>query len=362
MKPLFVTKTYLPAKKKFLRYIDDIWESHTLTNNGPLLLSLEERLREYSGCSNVLACTNGTVVLQLALKALGITKEVITTPFTYVATTNAILWEGCQPVFVDIAPCGFTIDTAKIEAALTENTEAILATHVYGYPCDVEAIEKIARKHNLKVIYDAAHAFGTRYKGKSIFTFGDISTCSFHATKLFHSGEGGALFINNEAFYQPSFLYRSFGHIYDDYYSVGINAKMSELHAAMGLCVLDDLPKIHAKREKISAWYDKYINKELIYVNPNASVTAYNCGYYPVLFQSEDILLLVLNRLAEAGVFPRRYFYPSLNTLPFLERAHHCPVSEDISKRVLCLPLSYYVKKVEVIKICSIINSIITLS
>ena len=354
---MFVTKSYLPSKKKFLRYIDQAWDSHVLTNNGPLVLNLEERLKAYSGCENVLACSNGTIVMQMALKALNITGEVITTPFTYVATTNAILWEGCKPVFVDINPGDFTIDADKIEMAITENTQAILATHVYGYPCAVEKIEAIALKHNLRVIYDAANAFGTTYKGRSIFKFGDISTCSFHATKLFHTAEGGALFINDQSCYDQLFLYRSFGHLYDNYYSVGINAKMSELHAAMGLCVLDDIDHIISKRKKASEFYDRFLDNKTNFKPASASDTVYNYAYYPVLFKNESELIHVKEKLEAEDIFPRRYFYPSLNKLPFLAEKQPAPVSEDIASRILCLPLSTYISKNEIKKICKIINS-----
>jgi dTDP-4-amino-4,6-dideoxygalactose transaminase len=333
-----------------------VWENHTLTNNGPLLVQLEERLKTYSACGNVLACTNGTIVMQMALKALNITKEVITTPFTYVATTNAILWEKCTPVYVDINQNDFTIDAARIEKAITENTQAILATHVYGYPCNVEKIESIALKHNLKVIYDAANAFGTTYKGKSIFTFGDISTCSFHATKLFHTGEGGALFINDNRYFEKLFLYRSFGHIYDDYLSVGINAKMSELHAAMGLCVFDDLEKIIAHRKRASFIYDKNLDNKTNFKPADASPSEYNYAYYPILLRDEKQLLAVMHELASIDVYPRRYFFPSLNELPFLGTKQPCAVSEDISRRILCLPLSHYISAKEIKRICSIIN------
>lgn len=350
---MFVTKTYLPQKKKFLKYIDKIWDTHVLTNNGDLLLSLEDRLKQYSQCSNVLACANGTIVLQMAIKAMNITREVITTPFTYVATTNALLWEGCQPVYVDIMPGNFTIDVRKIENAITENTQAILATHVYGYPCDIDGIEKIAHKHNLKVIYDASNAFGTKYKGKSIFSFGDISTCSFHATKLFHTAEGGALFINNDEYSQQLYLYRSFGHIYEDYFTMGINAKMSELHAAMGLCVFDDLDKIIKKRKKVHQWYDENLKMPRDRTAPDVQ---YNYAYYPVLFKDQKELLLVKEKLEASGIYPRRYFYPSLNRLPFLSDSAACPYSEDISERIMCLPLSHYITESQVKKISTIIK------
>jgi len=353
---LFVTKTYLPSKEKFLKYVNEIWQSHILTNNGSLVQALEEKLKQYSNCSNVLACANGTIVIQMALKAMNITKEVITTPFTYVATLDALLWEGCVPVFVDINPDGFTIDVDKIESAITENTEAILATHVYGYPCDVDRIEKIAAKYNLKVIYDASNAFGTSYKGKSIFQFGDISTCSFHATKLFHTAEGGGLFINKNEYYEQLCLYRSFGHIYDEYFSMGINAKMSELHAAMGLCVFEDLEKILEKRKEVSLWYDHFLQRGVHLEVSKWDSVDYNFAYYPLVLESQQKVFDTMKKLAEKNIFPRRYFYPSLNKLPFLRTFYPCPISESIAERILCLPLSNYITQLEVEQICDIIN------
>jgi dTDP-4-amino-4,6-dideoxygalactose transaminase len=353
---LEVTKTYLPDKNKFLQYIDGIWDNHVLTNGGPNLLEFENRLKLHSGIADVLACTNGTIVLQLALKALGITKEVITTPFTYVATTNAILWEHCTPIFADINPDDLTIDVNTIEKLITPDTQAILATHVYGRPCDVIAIEKLAQKYNLKVIYDAANAFGTSYKDKSIFAYGDISTCSFHATKLFHSGEGGALYINDPQYTAQLSLYRAFGHIHDDYFTEGINAKMSEFHAALGLCVLDDLPSIIAQRKLISQHYDSLIDRSVRFLQPVNPDIIYNYAYYPVLLRDEAQLNRAMTALIAAGIRPRRYFYPSLNTLPFIKECNSCPVSESISTRVMCLPLSHYVTQGEVETIASIIN------
>lgn len=355
---LEVTRTYLPAKEKFLKYIDAIWDSHVVTNNGPLLRLLEDRLQDYSQCPQVLACTNGTIVIQMALRAMNITKEVITTPFSYVATTNALLWEGCRPVFVDVRRSDLTIDPGKIEAAITGDTQAILATHVYGYPCAVEQIEQIAMKYRLKVIYDAANAFGTFYKGKSIFSFGDISTCSFHATKLFHSGEGGALFINDESYTKDLSLFRAFGHINDDYYRVGINAKMSELHAAMGLAVLEDVPGIIDRRRKCSLSYDAYLGGRFRFMGEPPADTIYNYAYYPILLENEEELMTAIPALREKGINPRRYFYPSLNTLPFLEKKYSCPVSENAADRVLCLPLSHYTTEEEIRSVCTVINNL----
>lgn len=220
-----VTKTFLPPFDEYINILKRAWDKEWITNNGELVQELEQRLKDHIQVNELFYCTNGTIALQIALKALEIKKQVITTPFSYVATVNAILWEGCQPVFVDINADTFCIDADKIEEAITEDTEAILATHVYGLPCDIEKIESIAKKHNLKVIYDGAHAFGCSFKGKSLLDNGDISTCSFHATKLFHSVEGGCIIPNSIELARKILLYRSFGHVSDDYYSVGINGK-----------------------------------------------------------------------------------------------------------------------------------------
>lgn len=341
MSRINVTKSYLPDKAKYLKYIDAIWESSYLTNNGPFLKELEQNLENYFGVKNLLVCGNGTIVLQIALKALGITKEVITTPFSYVATLNSIIWENCIPVFVDIEPESMCIDPAKIEAAITKNTEAILCTHVYGLPCDVEKIETISKKHNLHVIYDAAHAFGCEYNGKSLLAYGDISTCSFHATKLFHTVEGGCIIVNNnEDTFKQVYNLRQFGHIHDDYFCAGINGKNSEVHAAMGLCILPDMDHIISERKKTCGLYDQLLGNSLQRPFTRKENFTYNYSYYPVLFNSEAQLLRVKAALEENNIYPRRYFYPSLNTLTFVkEKANSCPVSEDISLRALCLPL-----------------------
>ena len=207
-----VTKTFLPPIEEYTKQLKRAWDNQWLTNRGELVLELEEKLKQYLSVSNILVMNNGTIPLQIALKLFGKGGEVITTPFSYVATTAAIVWENCTPVFVDIHPHYLTIDETKIEAAITPKTTCILATHVFGNPCNLEAIEAIANKHNLKVVYDAAHAFGVSYKENSIFDYGDVSTCSFHATKLFHTGEGGAVFCKEETFRHQLFYSHNFGH------------------------------------------------------------------------------------------------------------------------------------------------------
>lgn len=351
-----VTKTYLPPFEKYIKVLKRAWDKSWITNNGELVQELEENLKEYLGVKYLLFTTNGTVVLQMALKAFNITKEVITTPFSYVATTNAILWEGCTPVFVDIRPENFCIDTNKIEDAITENTEAILATHVYGLPCDIEKIQEIAEKYKLKVIYDAAHAFGCKYKGKSLLSFGDITTCSFHATKIFHTVEGGCIITHDQEIARKLMLYRQFGHIYDDYFSIGINAKNSEFHAAMGLCVFEDLETLIALRKEKTEFYNEQLKSSgLSLPDFGREGIIYNYCYYPILFDSEDQLLSAKERLCVSGINTRRYFYPSLNKLPFL-KGNSCPISEETSKKVLCLPLFHDLLPEEQLKICAILK------
>ncbi|REG91510.1 DegT/DnrJ/EryC1/StrS family aminotransferase [Algoriphagus antarcticus] len=333
-----VTKPYLPNPDLYKKYIDDIWERNWLTNNGPLVNELELKLKEYLDLDHLLFVSNGTIALQLAIKALGLTGEIITTPFSYVATTSSIVWEGCTPVFVDILSEKLTIDPKKIEAAITSDTTAILATHVYGIPCEVEAIQKIANKHGLKVIYDGAHAFGIRVKGKSIFEYGDISTCSFHATKIFHSIEGGAVITKNPELLRKMALLRNFGHDgFDKYTGVGINAKNSEFHAAMGLCVLPEFNIILQKRKSQYEQYKTLLIHLKVDYPSLGTVESYNFSYFPIIFQSSEVLLSSMKALEENGIGSRRYFYPGLNQLDYTSGA--CPISDDICLRVLCLPL-----------------------
>ena len=353
-----VTKTYLPDFDAYAAILKRAWDKSWITNNGELVVELEKKLQDFAGTKHLLFCSNGTVVLQMALKALDITGEVITTPFSYVATTNVILWEGCTPVFADIDRETLCIDPDKIEALITKNTQAILATHVYGIPCDVDKIEAIAAKHNLKVIYDAAHAFGCTYKGKSLLTYGDVSTCSFHATKVFHTVEGGCITCKDEALNKKLSLYRSFGHYADDYFSVGINAKNSEFHAAMGLAVLPEIANLITARKNVFELYNQFLSPALKRVNHQYKDFEYNYAYYPVLFSDEKSMQKVKSALEQEGINTRRYFYPSLNTVPQLKgKGESCPVSEDISSRILSLPLYPGLSVEDVKRISDIINS-----
>jgi dTDP-4-amino-4,6-dideoxygalactose transaminase len=352
-----VTKTFLPDFEEYSRILKRAWDNAWITNNGELLQELEGKLAEYLGVEHLLFCSNGTVVLQLALKALQVSGEVITTPFSYVATTNALIWEGCTPVYVDINERDFCIDVSKIEAAITADTSAILATHVYGNPCDVDAIASLAAKYRLKVIYDGAHAFGVHYKDKPLLGQGDVSTCSFHATKIFHTVEGGCLATNDAELAGELKLIRSFGHVGDEYYRAGINGKNSEFHAAMGLANLPHLPEIFDSRRRSSQLYDSLLQDLPLGRPIPLENTKCNHSYYPVLFRDESTLLNVISALKDKDIMPRRYFYPSLNNLPYLPLNASCPVSEDVAERVLCLPLFHGLQSADQSLICDIIKN-----
>jgi dTDP-4-amino-4,6-dideoxygalactose transaminase len=352
-----VTKTFLPPIEEYTAQVQRAYDNHWLTNRGELVKELEAKLMTYLGVNNVLIMNNGTIPLQIALKLLGNSGEVITTPFSYVATTAAIVWENCTPVFVDIHPEYLTIDETKIEAAITEKTTCILATHVFGNPCNIEVIDAIARKYNLKVIYDAAHCFGVTYQGKSIFDYGDVSTCSFHATKLFHTGEGGAIFCNDPELFNKIFYSHNFGHNGPlDFHGLGINAKISELQAAMGLAVFPYMEDIILSRQKVVSFYNQNLDFAKILKLKLREDTKWNYSYYPVVFQNENSLLKVQAALIAAEVFPRRYFYPSLNTINYTNGAA-MPISEKIASIILCLPLYVGLGEDKLKQIVSIINT-----
>ncbi len=336
---IFVTKSYMPPLAEYMKYVNRIYENAQLTNGGPIVQELEAELMDFLDIDNIQYVTNGTIALQLALRALDIEEgEVITTPFSYVATTSSILWEKLKPVYVDIEPDNFTIDVNKIEEKITDKTKAIMPVHVFGYACDVDGIQKIADKYNLKVIYDAAHAFGSKYKGRPLVTFGDISTLSFHATKLFHTVEGGACVIKDEIVKKELDLLKRFGHNADEHFCLGINGKQSEFHAAMGLSILPHLYEIIESRRRICELYDSLL-EGFVQLPKKQKDLEFNYSYYPVVFKSEEELLKIFDVLHSEDIYPRRYFYPSLNMLPYLDDYQACPVSENISDRIACLPL-----------------------
>ena len=352
-----VTQTFLPTQEEYMSFLKRAWDKKWITNRGELVVELEYLLKKYLKVSNILLTCNGTIPLQIALKLFGKKGEVITTPFSYIASTSSIIWEDCCPVFVDIHPEFLTIDETKIEAAITPNTTAILATHVFGNPCDVEAIEVIAKKYKLKVIYDASHCFNVNYKGKSVFEYGDISTCSFHATKIFHTGEGGAIFCKYKEISHKAFYLHNFGHKGAlGFHGLGINGKISELQAAMGLAVFKHIETILKERKSVIDYYNEQLdfsNLRKIELRPG---TEWNYSYYPIILKSQDEMLRIEKVLNNGHIFPRRYFYPSLNTIDYIS-GKEMPVSESIASRVLCLPLYVGLKLSELKQIVTLINN-----
>jgi dTDP-4-amino-4,6-dideoxygalactose transaminase len=352
-----VTKTFLPPIEEYIEYLEKIWNSNQVTNNGPLVLELEEKLKDFLGVNHLFFVSNGTIALQIAIKALDLKGEIITTPFSYVATTSSIVWEGCKPVFTDIDSNTLCINPDLIEEAITPETSAILATHVYGIPCDVEKIQSIAQKYNLKVIYDAAHTFGVKYKDKSMVSYGDISTLSFHATKIFHTVEGGAIITQEDEIAHRISYMRNFGHKgQEEFWGLGINGKNSEFHAAMGLCNLNYLNEIISKRMEISQLYDDQLIRSGIQRLDIPERTAYNFAYYPIILKNENNLILIKKILNNYEIYPRRYFFPSLDKLPYV-RGENIKVSNEISKKVLCLPLYPGLNYDQVKTISEIINN-----
>jgi len=342
-----VTKPFLPSLATFQSYVNGIWSKQWLTNNGPLVNEFENQLKKQLHLSNFLYVTNGTIALQLAIKALDLTGEIITTPFSFVATTSSIVWQGCEPVFVDIDKNTLNIDVSQIEAAITPNTSAILATHVFGNPCDIEAIEEIAKRYNLKVIFDAAHCFGVNYKGKSIFSYGDISITSFHATKLFHTIEGGGIFTQCDQILNKISIMRNFGYSGVDTFSeIGTNAKNSEFHAAMGLCNLPYVDEILNNRKQLYNFYKRNLRDtdlQFQYIEP---FTEFNHAYFPVIFKSEEAMLYCKEALEDVHIFCRRYFYPSLAELPYTPKVE-MPVCDSIASRIMCLPMYHTLSLLE---------------
>ena len=334
-----VTKTYLPDINKYKEYVDRIYASNYLTNYGPLVQELEEKLKSYLGVKNLILVSNGTLALQVAYRALHLKGEVITSPFSFVATASSIIWENLNPIFSDIDPLTFNMDPLKIEEKINEFTSCIVPVHVFGNPCEVNEINRVAQKNNLKVIYDAAHAFGVKLNGQSVLNFGDLSTLSFHSTKIFHSIEGGAIITQDDDLAKQIRVHINFGIPGPDkVVSLGINAKMNEFEAAMGLCVLEDMDIILRERAMIwETYYNEFHNIFQMQAMHANSTNNYN--YFPVLFEDEKKMLEIRTALNEKDIYPRRYFYPSLDTLEFIRANSVCKNSRSISSRVLCLPI-----------------------
>ncbi len=347
-KPIYVTQPFLPPLEEFQPYLEKIWESKWLTNGGPFHQELEKKLADYLGVEQIALFSNGTLALVTALQALRITGEVITTPFSFVATAHSLLWNCIKPVFVDIDPETFNLDPEKIEAAITPHTTAILPVHVYGKPCNVERIQKIADTYGLKVIYDAAHAFGVRYKGEGLLKHGDLSILSFHATKVFNTFEGGAIICPDAKTKKRIDDLKNFG--FADEVTVvapGINAKMNELQAAFGLLQLKHVDKAIERRREIDAQYREQLSLVKGITCPPLPVdTIYNHAYFPILVEKDYSLSRdgLYEKLRQNGVFGRRYFYPLISDFPMYRGLPSAAqtnliVAKKVADRVLCLPI-----------------------
>ena len=348
MKDIFVTRPTLPSLEEFIPYLEKIWDSKILTNCGPFHEQLEQALCEYLGVEHVALFTNGTIALVTALQALRVTGEVITTPYSFVATSHSLLWNGIKPVFVDIAKDTLNLDPEKIEAAITPQTTAILPVHCYGHPCTVEAIQKIADTYNLKVIYDAAHAFGVQDAQGSILRHGDLSVLSFHATKVFNTFEGGAIVCHDEKTKVRIDQLKNFGHVGEvTVVAPGINGKMSEFNAALGLLQLKHIDQAIAQRKEIDAAYRGRLKgvKGIGYLSDRGERIA-NYSYFPILVDADYPIRRddLYQRLKDIGVHPRRYFYPLISDFPMyrgLPSAHkeNLPVATTAAQQILCLPI-----------------------
>lgn len=343
-KPILVTQSFLPPLEEVTKLLKGVWDRVYLTNNGPLLLELERKLTERNYGAETIACLNGTIAIELALQALGVSGgEVITTPFTFPATSTSIVKSGARPVFVDVDPATWNIDPNEVEKAITAETKAILGVHVFSRPCDVVRLEEIARRHNVKLIFDAAHANFVQASGRSIFAWGDASTTSFHATKLFHTVEGGACFSPNASTREKLRQLRFFGYDSEkNLTDVGTNAKMTEVSAAVGLANLKYLDEVLATRRRLYELYLAELSNESDLAFQQYDSNEYNYSYFPVVFKDESQLSRVETALKENEIFPRRYFWPLLNDMPAFETAAKVGdlrVARSVSDRILCLPL-----------------------
>jgi len=350
---IHVTRPSLAPIEEFKEYLETIWESGVMTHNGPLVQQLEKELCDYLGVKNLVCVASGTSALQLSIRALNLVGEVITTPFTFIATANIISWERCRPVFVDIDPDTWNIDPNRIEDKITEATSAILPVHVFSSPCNVEHIQSIAHRHGLKVIYDAAHAMATKLHGESLLSQGDVSAVSFHATKLFNTVEGGACVTEDDLLADRLRRMRFFGfdkgkNIADE----GMNAKMTEVSAGLGLANLKWLDRVRSNRREKYQLYTDLLSRCPFLTFQKINPEEYNYSYLPVLFESEDVLLRVMNRLIADDIFPQRYFHPSLNTVPIFKPQASLPISERLARSILCLPLYDSLGSEEIQRIC----------
>lgn len=366
-KPIYVSRPFLPPLAEFAAGLEEIWNNAWLTNNGPVVQRFQKALCRHFASENLCLFNNGTLALQIALQGMGLSGEVITTPFTFVATSHALYWNKIRPVFVDIEPDHYTLDPQKVEEAITPWTTAILAVHVYGYPCRLKELADIARRHRLMLLYDAAHAFGVTVDGKSIGHYGDLSMFSFHATKLYHSIEGGLLTFSDGALKKTFDYLKNFG--FENEVEVvmpGTNAKMNEMQALMGLQVLDHLPAIVERRRKIDSLYRSRLADipGLHIPQPPAGNVQFNFSYFPVEIDAAEFGMSrddLYSALQKYNVFSRRYFYPLVSDFPcYRHLAHSDPLTtaKVVAMRILTLPIYDSLALDDVNRICDIIEEI----
>ncbi len=363
-KKILVTQSSMPTLEEYIDEIKDLWETKWLTNHGSKHTLLEEQLCQYLKCKNISLFCNGHTALFNAIKLMNLQGEVITTPFTFASTTHAIVQNGLKPVFCDIKETDYTIDADKIEELITPNTSAIVAVHVYGNPCDVEKIENIAKKHHLKVIYDAAHAFGVYYKGNSLVNYGDISMLSFHATKVYNTIEGGACVYNNDYWYQTLYEMKDFGISGKDSVNlIGMNGKMNEFQAAMGLCNLKHIEEEIEKRKKVFMRYIENLkNVDGIKIPIIRGDVQLNYSYFPIVIKDGYSLTRdeLIEKLNEENIYPRKYFYPLVSDFACYKNDYDSsktPIAKDIANRVMTLPLYADLDLADVDFICHIIKN-----
>jgi len=367
-KNIYVTQPSVPPLKEYIKYLKQIWKSRILSNNGPFHQQLEKELSKYLKVKYVSLFSNGTLALITALQALDLKGEVITTPFSFVATTHSLLWNNIKPVFVDIEPKTFNIDPEKIEKAITSKTSAIFPVHVYGNPCNVKRIKEIAKKHNLKVIYDACHTFGVTINNVPVLNFGDLSVMSFHATKVFNTLEGGAIVCHNKKMKEYIDHLKNFGITSETQVeTIGLNAKMNEAQAAMGLLQLKYVDNYINKRKKVVELYRKKLQgiKGISFLNDFPSVK--HCySYFPILVDKDEFGVTrdeLYNRLKQHNIFSRRYFYPLISQYPIYRKLESAqpgsiPIAERVAEQVLCLPLYPNLLESDIIRIYKVLNSI----
>lgn len=363
-KNVYVTQPFLPPLEEFIPKLEKIWESKIITNSGPFHQQLERELCEYLGVEHLALFTNGTIALITALQSLRITGEVITTPYSFVATTHSLLWNGIKPVFVDVEPDTLNLDPAKIESAITPQTTAIMPVHVYGHPCDVDAIQKIADNYNLKIIYDAAHAFGVQCHCGSVLSHGDISVLSFHATKVFNTFEGGAIICSDAKMKERIDQLKNFGHVGEvNVVAPGINGKMSEINAAFGLLQLKHIDKALSRRKEIDTIYHELLRDvKGIHCLQGTGEKVANYSYFPILVEADYPISRddLYHKLKDNNIHPRRYFYPLISDFPMyrgLPSAHqeNLPVATSSTQKVLCLPIYPDLENAQIEKIMQLI-------